>query len=522
MAKYSTHVTEKETPQSQPIPFSNQVKNNAGGYVFEVDKWTQLRRFLILGNEGGSYYQNEQKMTLANATAALACIKEDGSRVVDEVVAVSDQGLAPKNDPAIFILALASVKGDLETKWKAYIALPKVCRIGTHLFTFCAMRDELGGWGDGMKRAVSRWYTEKTVDQVAYQMAKYQQRNGWSHRDVLRLAHPKSETHNDLFKWAVGKGNSKHELINAMEQLHSETTQPERVAQAVYDQGLTREMIPTKFLNEPAVQWALMQKQPLMALIRNLGNYSKSGLLKPLSEASKFVKQRLTAEAIHKARVHPFSILLALKTYALGHGLRGSGEWTVDPGTVDALDHAFYEAFKNVEPTGKNYLQGVDVSGSMGWGHGSSVLTSREAAMAMAMIINKTEDNVYTHGFSGRFMDLAISKHRRLDDACKAVAQLPFERTDCAVPMTYARKNNIEVDTFIVYTDNETWAGQVHPKQALDQYRQAMGRDARLIVCAFEATKFSIADPNDAGMMDIAGLDASLPQLISNFAVGNI
>jgi 60 kDa SS-A/Ro ribonucleoprotein len=31
-------------------------------------------------------------------------------------------------------------------------------------------------------------------------------------------------------------------------------------------------------------------------------------------------------------------------------------------------------------------------------------------------------------------------------------------------------------------------------------------------------TQFSIADPNDAGMLDVAGFDTSTPQVISEFS----
>jgi hypothetical protein len=41
------------------------------------------------------------------------------------------------------------------------------------------------------------------AERLAYQAVKYQQRDGWSHRDALRLAHPKAPTavHDQLFEW---------------------------------------------------------------------------------------------------------------------------------------------------------------------------------------------------------------------------------------------------------------------------------------------------------------------------------
>ena len=118
------------------------------------------------------------------------------------------------------------------------------------------------------------------------------------------------------------------------------------------------------------------------------------------------------------------------------------------------------------------------------------------------------------HGIS----KLTISPRQRLDDAIKAVSDLPFGPTDCSLPMLWAKANKVEVDTFVVYTDNETWAGQVHPHQALRQYRDWSGIDARLAVVGLAANDFTIADPSDAGMLDIAGFDAAVPTLLTDFS----
>jgi 60 kDa SS-A/Ro ribonucleoprotein len=45
-----------------------------------------------------------------------------------------------------------------------------------------------------------------------------------------------------------------------------------------------------------------------------------------------------------------------------------------------------------------------------------------------------------------------------------------------------------------------------------------MGIPAKLIVQAFVANPFSIADPNDAGMLDVIGFDTAVPSLIHDFA----
>ncbi|GAG48606.1 unnamed protein product, partial [marine sediment metagenome] len=82
----------------------------------------------------------------------------------------------------------------------------------------------------------------------------------------------------------------------------------------------------------------------------------------------------------------------------------------------------------------------------------------------------------------------------------------------------YALENKLDVDTFVIYTDNETWCGDVHPHQALREYRQKRGIDARLAVVGMTATGFTIADPEDAGMLDLVGFDVATPNLLAEFS----
>jgi 60 kDa SS-A/Ro ribonucleoprotein len=63
--------------------------------------------------------------------------------------------------------------------------------------------------------------------------------------------------------------------------------------------------------------------------------------------------------------------------------------------------------------------------------------------------------------------------------------------------MVWARESGVEVDVFVVYTGSETYASRVcgvHPSAALQQYRSAMGIDARLIVIGMVSNGFTIAD----------------------------
>src|SRR5258706_1476145 len=207
---YAKLFNRRVTPQSQPIPGSTQVRNSNSGYSWQVDDWTRLDRFLILGAEGGTYYIGERELVKQNHDALIRCIKDDGVRAVNRTVEISDAGRAPKNDPAIFALALVVTHGDTAAKAHAFANLGKVCRIGTHLFHFAEYVNAMRGWGRGLRNSVGRWYVDRGAEDLAHQAVKYQQRDGWSHSDLLRLAHPKapSAQHDAVFRWMLKGADS--------------------------------------------------------------------------------------------------------------------------------------------------------------------------------------------------------------------------------------------------------------------------------------------------------------------------
>ena len=116
-----------------------------------------------------------------------------------------------------------------------------------------------------------------------------------------------------------------------------------------------------------------------------------------------------------------------------------------------------------------------------------------------------------------------INADMTLTDVEAMICRITMGATDCAQPMLWAKKYNKKFDVFIVYTDNETWFGKTHPTTALQYYREASGiADAKLIVCGMTASEFTIADPADPGMLDIAGFDSAAPEVIRNFSLGLI
>ena len=577
MAAYRKLATAR-VPQTEPMN-ERQVKNNAGGFVFQVDDFARLDRFLIIGSSENTYYQTARKLTRENAECVQRCLDADAPRTIARIVEVSTSGRAPKNDAAIFALALAATHSNPSVVTMAYAAMPQVCRIATHLFQFLVNIKALGkGWGgNGLKRAIANWYDSKGPDKLAYQVIKYRARekdeNGitMDHARVLRLSHPtgdgtgktngiqyakgtpvgkghtktskgaarKALTERDaIYRWVLGKDVAEYRLpalirahIKAMDR---ETNQPGLI-KLITKYQLPWEAIPTSATTDPEVWRAMIPDMGLTALIRNLGGMTQYGALKPLEQEVQVVVDRLNdAGELRKARIHPFNILQALAVYRNGRSVRGSRSWAPIQPICDALDSAFYKAFHNVVPTGKRTLIALDVSGSMESPLNGSPLTVREGAAAMALVTMATEPMTHVIGFtSGRragggwgytsytgVSPLDISAKMRLDNVVSYMGGLAFGGTDCALPMLYARKNDLKVDAIIIYTDNETYAGDVHPHQALKDYRKHSGLDTKFVAVGMTATEYSIGDPNDAGSLNVVGFDSAAPAVISDFIRG--
>ncbi len=83
--------------------------------------------------------------------------------------------------------------------------------------------------------------------------------------------------------------------------------------------------------------------------------------------------------------------------------------------------------------------------------------------------------------------------------------------------MRVAKQERRLFDAFFVYTDSDTNSGPVHPDRALREYRQAHVQGAKLAVVGMLANGFTIADPNDAGMLDVVGFDTATPAVLSDF-----
>lgn len=518
----------------------NETFNSCDKEVYAISPLEQLKRFMLLGTEGGTYYIHSKKLTEINVNA-LETLLHDSAASHQDVLTLIDAFVtkAYKKENLIYVLARCCChQKDTVLREAAYTLLNKVCVTPTHLFLFLEMYEHLSrkyynstGWNKMHKTHIAHWYLRKSLPELAYHVTKYKNRNKWTHRDVLRLAHitPDNEIRNSIFKYIV-KGelpttsddDTLNYLIGAEYLLRCQDTE---VAIALIRKWkFVREHLSTKLQKDPDVMNVLVEGMPLVALLRTLNRLTSIGVFDRYPGTYEMVCNRLNnVDYIRKSKVHPIQFLIASKMYANGKGDKGSLVWSPKDALVESIDNAFYSSFVNVQATGKRTLVALDVSSSMlsATVCGVSCLMAAEVSTAMAMVLKKIEgDKCDIMGFSHTFKPLDIYPEMPLRENLRKVYSLSFGSTDLSLPMKWAMDNQRVYDTIIIFTDCETNSNSERPSQVLKKYRQwSCNTSCKFIVVAMASNSFSIADPTDKDMLDIAGFDAETPLIINEFSI---
>ena len=271
---------------------------------------------------------------------------------------------------------------------------------------------------------------------------------------------------------------------------------------------------------------------PPVAFIRNLPALTAHRTIRPMEfqwATDRLENLRATIDEDGNPNpppVHPLNLLIAMMIYRMEKSVTGKGRWEPVAQISAALERAFDQSFSAAPSTGQRIYLAVDVSRSMAKApiQGVTGLTPRMAASAMAMAIARREPNHHIAFFARgggrhdfRMESLELTAQDSLQEVMRKTDSLAFGGTDCALPMIDAAERGIPVDCFIILTDGETWAGRMHPAQALAEYRRRTSIPAKAVQLAFVSNSHSIMDPEDAGTLDIAGFDAAIPLLIHDF-----
>ncbi|CAN7993200.1 unnamed protein product [Ixodes hexagonus] len=544
----------------------------------------RLRRFLYTGLEGNRYQPGRRDFSAESVQSAPSLIADKrGVEVVKEVLCFTKgepRTLCP--DALAYVLALCAASDDTATKAAAYRAFKEVCSSPTQLFALTRFLESVSegtGWGRAHRNAVAAWYTRRNPRELATQVTKVVRRHRWTHQDVIRLAHVRPPPSNlgvslvlryltkgfqaaeEYLAEEQGKGVVDPEAVEVLAYLRGvhevkRTTDEQAAARLVEMHDLALEHIPTHFLKSKEMWVCLVPRLPLRLLLEQLPRLARGGLLKG-SCVLRPLLERLQSDNSLADSGCPLG---PLETYALGRSLEGCPSSSLGAGTSsqhggagrgpysrpwggphagpggkrghrhhrsqleDVLASLHVSSFKTVVSTGKRYLVAVDVRSPMAHGRtvGLGALTPAEASGLLLQALARAETNVTALAFSARgLVDMEINNKMTLADISRRMRETPMGPVNVSLPLRWAREQKRLFDVFLVCTDNQTQTWDVHPAEALKEYREALNLpQAQLVTCAMCSHGFSLAPPDEFGMLDIAGFDVNVLRIIQDFALG--
>jgi hypothetical protein len=183
----------------------DQVFNHAGGAVWKLTDAEHTMRYLIMGaKDNGNYYQTSEQVSSECSTSVLKMIRNpdpaEFQKLCEMLESISMQGRAARQEPTLLSLAAAIVFATTPAQKSMALGLVSKCvRIPTHLFMLsgyitdlsqCKPNGQKGkGWGAGVRRELAKYYVSRRGLELATAVTKYKNREGWCHRDLLRMLH---------------------------------------------------------------------------------------------------------------------------------------------------------------------------------------------------------------------------------------------------------------------------------------------------------------------------------------------
>ncbi|XP_013774966.1 60 kDa SS-A/Ro ribonucleoprotein-like [Limulus polyphemus] len=509
---------------------------------------SRLLRFLYIGSETNCYIPGDRKLTLEN----IHCIDSSSQEAaVKEIIRVAKEGSSVYPDALPFALAVCSQSQNMKVKQAAYSALKEACPTASELFSFVHFAEEVSkpttGWGRSRRTAVANWY-KTDPKRLAALITRVMSHRGWSHKDLFRLVHLKTENKGlaALYKYIThgyeaaekefGVADASPQVKDVLEYLKAvhelkHTADEQKAARLIEMHDLNFEHIPTPMLKSKEIWLCLIHRLPVQVLLSQLPRLHRLGFLKHKSPVLKPILERLNSDStMNDGHLGP------LQTFIIAKQLETLQKNPVDKTVLqtysklsqldDTLQTLHLASFKMVPSTGKRYLVAVDVRNSMV--HGKKTLGCRyvspaDAACLILMALSRAESGKVTAlAFSkDGLKDIEINNKMTHNDFFRRLRETPMGPVNVAAPLQWAQEKKKTFDVILVCTANQIQSGDVHPADAFKEYRLNLKLpQARFIVCAFSSGEFSLAPPDEPGMLDIAGFSEKVLQVIQDFARG--
>ena len=503
---------------------TNQIRNDAGGYVYRMNDLDRMAQFLVLGTTN-SYYTSDETMLTRNLLDVRQIAYTQPLETLRLINRIESQGISQKYNALILVATMLIFHDAPVVRTMARTTLGNLIRTGYHALSYLTYLNSIRemengkgrkvGFGRAKVSVLKKWVESLTARELVLQRIKYHNRDDMRLEDIFNFAHPNLESvgplNNLVGKWIMDnlseddeqalneliiEGNTVIGQIKAWAEINSPEVSVAHAVELIREFQIPREGVPTHFLREIKVWQALLPSMPDHALIRNLSTMLQNGTFAVESE---YIMNRLRDTVkLQKSRVTPMDVL---KAWGIIH-MQGDRALTLQ------LERTFFDLVKVQTWTNANVLVAVDISGSMsvtvGDARSRTGIRAIEAATGMAQAIRGNFSSVDIVGF-----DYSIRQPSGRETLTTDFWTRWGGGTSPGVVVNWMNDNPKNYDAVVFITDNDAWLGQ-HVQELIKEYRKRRGVNTVLMVNSTASQGYTLADPNDDLSLDLSGFNTGI------------
>jgi 60 kDa SS-A/Ro ribonucleoprotein len=416
-----------------------------------------------------------------------------------------------KDMPALLCAVLATRDLDRLTE-----VFPQIIDNGRMLRNFVQiLRSGVTGrksLGSAPKRLVRQWLERATERQLIEASVG----NSPSLADIVKMVHPRPKTpaQEAFYAWLIGKPWNADSLPETLCAYEAWKQDREGDVPAVPFQMLTA-------LDLGEKEWSAIADKASWQMTRmNLNTFARHGVLKNGDAVRKIAARLSDRNAIARARVFPYQLLVAYLNADRG----------IPNEIREALQDALEVSLENIPALSGKVVVCPDVSGSMhspvtGYRPGASsrVRCVDVAALVSAALLRKNPKTRIIP-FKEDVVNLQLNPRDSVMTNATALSSLPPGATNCSAPLALLNAEKAQADLVIFVSDNESWAD---PKAGrgtamLAEWNKFKQRNpgARL-VCLDLVPNITTQAQDRSDILNIGGFSDAVFDVIASFAGGD-
>ncbi|MEP2380299.1 RNA-binding protein, partial [Parasphingorhabdus sp.] len=478
--------------------------NREGAVAYAYEPKHQLAQLAATGTLNDAFYASAETQ-LADVLAVAQ--KVDPVFLAKAALYARKRG-AMKDMPALLTAYLTVADSDL-----AVSVFNRTIDNGRMLRNFVQiMRSGAVGrksLGSRPKRLVKQWLENATIEQLI----RASTGNDPSLADIVKMVHPKpaSSERQAFYAWLIGRPYDVEALPTQLKEFELWKSDIGRQLPDVPFQWLTSYDLTAK-------RWVLLaERMGWQALRMNLNTLARNGAF-GVKGATDMVAARLEdADAIKRARIMPYQLLMALNAAGDGVPLKVQA----------ALEIALEKSLANVPVMEGNVVVAPDVSWSMQsavTGHRIGATTAVKCVDVAALVgaaVLRRNPSATLMPFEERVVSVDLDPFARVAVNAKRLSDLGGGGTNVSAPLKLLNKRQADVDLVIIVSDNESWIDDTRygSTETMKQWQKLKSRNPKAKLVCIDLQPYGTTQAKERkDILNVGGFSDAVFDTIARFA----